>query len=102
MLDQTPMVQTVEASVVSAYNKVLASCATVFRTANPEANVWVFDTQVPFDAAIADPEAYGAPSATCLNADGRSCLWKDDYHPGQALHELVAKGVVDLVGDAFF
>ncbi|TGO51408.1 hypothetical protein BCON_0162g00310 [Botryotinia convoluta] len=52
-----------------------------FKAANAGSNTWVYDTQIPFLNAINNPTAYGSADATCINADGVSCLWWNDYHP---------------------
>lgn len=36
------------------------------------------------------PTTYGFPDATCVNADGATCVWWDDYHPGHKYHKLQA------------
>lgn len=52
------------------------------------------DTQAPFNTAINNPTAYGAPNAVCYNANGVSCLWWNNYHPGQAIQKLVAQAAI--------
>jgi phospholipase/lecithinase/hemolysin len=37
-----------------------------------------------------NPQTYGFPNATCINDDGTSCLWWNNYHPGQKYHKLQA------------
>jgi hypothetical protein len=36
------------------------------------------------------PERHGFPNATCINDDGVSCIWWNDYHPGLKYHRLQA------------
>lgn len=63
----------------------------------------VFDTTSYFQAVMDDPTSYGLDSdITCMNADGTSCVWYDNYHPGQAIHDLVAKGFVEALTGSFF
>jgi phospholipase/lecithinase/hemolysin len=57
----------------------------------------LFDTTPTFDTVLNNPTAYGAPDATCVNGDGKSCLWADTYHPGLVIHELLAKALVKAV-----
>jgi hypothetical protein len=40
------------------------------------------------DLLDADPEA-----ASCWNEDGVTCLWFNDYHPGLAIQDAVARAV---------
>lgn len=63
----------------------------------------VFNTTSYFWQVLDDPTSYGLESdITAANADGTSAVWYDDYHPGQAIHKLVAKGFVDALTGSFF
>ncbi|PMD33864.1 carbohydrate esterase family 16 protein [Hyaloscypha variabilis F] len=101
----TPMVlaesnatQTQEGAAVEAYNALLAKGIKEFEGKNEGVTTWVFETSGPFEEAIKSPKSYGARDASCYDADGTSCLWFNNYHPGQAIHKLVAEGVAALVG----
>jgi phospholipase/lecithinase/hemolysin len=102
MIAQGSSVQETEAAAISNWNTLLTSKASDFQSANSDAQTWVYDTQVPFNTAIDDPTAYGAPNATCYSSDGVSCLWWNDYHPGQAIHKLVATGIANTLSGIFF
>ena len=97
MVAESNTTQVQEGDAVDAYNKLLLKGVQDFK-GNEGVTAWVFDTSVPFLKAIGDPKSYGAKDATCYNGDGVSCLWFNDYHPGQAIHMLVAEGVAALVG----
>ena len=60
----------------------------------------VVDTQLAFSAMLDNPTAYGAPNASCYNPDGVSCLWTDEYNPGQQLQSLVSVYAAEIVGVA--
>lgn len=90
------------ATAISQYNAALVSRVTAFKAANAGSKTWVYDTQVPFLNAINNPTAYGSVDATCINADGVSCLWWNDYHPSQIVHKLVAQGVASLLKGIFW
>lgn len=90
--------QTEEGDGVTYFNGLLTAAAATFNSANSGSTVYVYDTTTPFMTAINDPTAYGAPNATCYNSDGVSCLWWNNYHPGQAIHNLVAEGIASLTG----
>lgn len=47
---------------------------------------WSFMTKI-----LDDPTAYGFPDATCINDDGTSCIWWNNYHPGMKYHLLQAE-----------
>lgn len=90
--------QVQEAAAVDAYNALLMAGVEAFKGNSSGVTTWVFDTAGPFNTAIESPKTYGAPNASCFNGDGVSCLWFNNYHPGQAIHKLVAAGVASLVG----
>lgn len=87
---------------IDYWNAGVVSRAATFRTANVDANVTIVDTRASFNEAIADPQAYGAPDATCTNANGKSCLWYNTYHPGTAIQKLVAEAVAAAYNGTFF
>ncbi|KAI9155446.1 Acetylesterase [Paramyrothecium foliicola] len=80
-------------SAISSWNQILASKLATFRSANAGTDIKVVDTALAFNAAINNPQQYGAPNASCFNADGVSCLWFNDYHPATAIQRLVASQV---------
>ncbi|KAF4968850.1 hypothetical protein FSARC_3816 [Fusarium sarcochroum] len=78
---------------IKLYNSRLTSKLSAFKKANSGVKAVLVDTSVAFNKAIQNPKEYGAPDATCYNADGVSCLWFNDYHPGVAINKLVAEEV---------
>jgi phospholipase/lecithinase/hemolysin len=108
-IDKTPMMlaqsadsRAQESTVIAEYNGLLATRLAAFRAVNSGVTGVVVDTSAPFNTAIANPTAYGAPNATCYNTDGTSCLWFNDYHPGIAINKLVAQAVADKWKGSFF
>nr|AMJ52087.1 lijH [Ascomycota sp. F53] len=79
-----------EAAVITEYNDALSQRAQAFASNRTDIKVYVVDTQEPFNVVLDNPGAFGAANATCYDADGLTCLWFNDYHPGQAIHDLVA------------
>lgn len=55
-----------------------------------QATVVLYDSWSFMTKVLDDPTAYGFPDATCINADGTSCIWWNDYHPSAKYHELQA------------
>ncbi|KAI0125625.1 hypothetical protein BJ170DRAFT_440402 [Xylariales sp. AK1849] len=90
------------AGAIQTYNSLVASNLASFKSKNSGITSWIVDTSVPFETAINNPTAYGAPNATCYNADGVSCLWFNNYHPGVAIQKLVAGTVAKTVGAPWF
>ncbi|CAK7198242.1 hypothetical protein SEUCBS139899_000901 [Sporothrix eucalyptigena] len=89
-------------TTITDWNGQLATRVATFVAANTEANVTLVDTQAPWNKAIANPTDYGATDATCVNANGKSCLWFNTYHPAQAIQKLVAQAVADAFKGTFF
>ncbi|KAK4184756.1 GDSL lipase/esterase [Podospora australis] len=87
---------------VNSFNSQLASRLQVFQQNNKNVTAVVVDSAPPFIAAISNPRQYGAPDATCLNRNGKSCLWWDNLHPGEAIHRLLAESVANAFRGTFF
>ena len=85
-------------SAVDSYNSLLESAAHSFHLQYPNVTLWQLNTAKTFEMALDDPEAYGAPDATCYNSDGVNCLWWNDFHPGAAIHNLVAQAIAAQIG----
>ncbi|KAH7379728.1 hypothetical protein BKA64DRAFT_234575 [Cadophora sp. MPI-SDFR-AT-0126] len=106
-IELTPLVakqgnatQVAEGKAVVRYNELLEGAVEKWRVGKGDAGVktLVVDTAPAFSAAVRDPKTYGAKDALCYNADGVSCLWFNDYHPGQAIQKLVGAAVQAAVG----
>ncbi|CAL3970348.1 unnamed protein product [Diplocarpon coronariae] len=104
-IELTPLIRTdsadnqkAVAEAVVQYNTLLTAAVNTFAGDKTDVKMWVVDTAPAFNAAVADPGAYGAPNATCWDEDGVSCLWFNDYHPGQAIQKMVGEAVVLEVG----
>ena len=74
-LMQSSSSQQQEAAAITTYNNLIVSKAKAFKSANPGVRTYYLDTSTPFNTAIANPTAYGAPDATCFDASGTKCLW---------------------------
>ncbi|KAM0218116.1 hypothetical protein ACHAPQ_004431 [Fusarium lateritium] len=81
---------------ITNYNSQIATRLKAFKK-NSGVKAIVVDTSVAFKKAIKSPQNYGAPDAVCYNADGKSCLWFNDYHPGIAINKLVAEDVASAL-----
>ncbi|RAL66942.1 hypothetical protein DID88_007724 [Monilinia fructigena] len=99
---QSTAVQASLETAILQYNAAIVSRAAAFEAANAGSTIWVYDTQTPFLAAINNPTVYGSADATCINSDGVSCLWWNNYHPGQIIHKLIAQGLVALLKGTFW
>lgn len=102
VLKNTAEQQQVEAVAIARYNEVIVTRLTAFKAAHADVTAVFVDTAAPFNKALENPTAYGAPDATCFNGDGASCLWFNDYHPGVAINKLVAEEVAKAWKGSFF
>lgn len=80
------------------YNALLTAGRNAFVAANPGVFAPVIDVLPGFNVVLDNPTAYGAANSTCYNADGVSCLWWNDYHPGLVLQNGAADDVAVIVG----
>ncbi|GFF60194.1 GDSL esterase/lipase At1g29660 [Aspergillus udagawae] len=94
MIERGSEVVAQETAAVEKYNSLLATYLSKFLSSNTQSRAKLIHTRRPFDTAINNPTAYGAPNATCVNWDGTSCLWRDPYHPGVAIQNLTAQHVL--------
>lgn len=88
--------------MISKFNSMLFSRVSSFASANSGMKAIIVDTQAPLNLAIQNPTTYGASNALCYNSDGKTCLWFNDYHPGMAIRNLVAKAVTTAENGSFF
>lgn len=83
---------------IVTYNNRVRSLLAQFKAAYDDVEGQIFETAPTFQKAYANPQAYGAPDATCVNGDGVSCLWYDTYHPGIAIQKSLAEEIVKFTG----
>jgi phospholipase/lecithinase/hemolysin len=89
-------------SNLDSFNSKLATKLDAFKSSNTGVTAQVFNTSSYFWEVFEDPISFGLNSdITAMNADGTSAVWYDNYHPGQAIHKLVAKGFVSALADFF-
>ncbi|KAH8651249.1 GDSL-like Lipase/Acylhydrolase [Xylariales sp. PMI_506] len=88
---------------ITAYNNDLATRLAAFKSSNSGITAQIFNTTPSFETVFNNPTAYGASSdLTCYNSDGVSCVWWDDYHPGQAIQKLVGEAFQEALTGTFF
>ncbi|KAI3393602.1 hypothetical protein diail_3906 [Diaporthe ilicicola] len=89
-------------SNLDSFNSKLATKLADFQTSNTGVTAQTFNTSSYFWEVFNDPTSFGLDSdITAANADGTSAVWYDNYHPGQAIHKLVAQGFVAALADFF-
>lgn len=83
---------------VETFNTLLSEGFSTFKEGHSLATAVLLDTQPIFDIALNDPTAYGSANAECYDRDGTTCLWWNDFHPGQAIHKLIGQAVANATG----
>ena len=82
-------------AAVDYWNQMLASRVATFTSSHPGSKTMIFDPTPVFNTIL---DAGGA-AANCFNADGTTCLWADNFHPGLKIHDALAQVVANsLVG----
>ncbi|KAF9878344.1 hypothetical protein CkaCkLH20_04382 [Colletotrichum karsti] len=102
MLEKGPESNAKVAAAVKLYNTIMETNFDDFKKSHPDIRAWLVRPSKSYEAALADPEAYGAPDTTCTNEDGLSCLWWNNYHPGIQIHRLLSTDVASTVGAPWF
>ncbi|KAH8649670.1 hypothetical protein BGZ60DRAFT_422074 [Tricladium varicosporioides] len=102
--NSTATIRTDISSAISIYNSLITSTLTSFQALHPASSFTFVNMTGVFLEALNNPEKYGAgkDGATCLNVDGKSCLWWDFFHPGLAIQKLMAEEVVKALKARFF
>ncbi|KAF7629038.1 hypothetical protein AFCA_000750 [Aspergillus flavus] len=79
------------AAYLAVYNRNLEAMVDGFKTNHTDVTVAYYDSWSFMTKILDDPTDYGFPDATCINDDGTSCIWWNDYHPSAKYHQLQAE-----------
>ncbi|KAK5800705.1 hypothetical protein VI817_002917 [Penicillium citrinum] len=90
-LEQGDQTTTQLAAWIKAYNEGLATMVRKLKSKHSDVTTVIYDTNTFMGTVLDDPAKYGFPSNNCIDADGTSCIWWNDYHPGTKYHQLQAK-----------
>ncbi|KAJ5337740.1 hypothetical protein N7452_004468 [Penicillium brevicompactum] len=90
LLDQGTDAVEAHAKWLAYYNESLQKMVDDFKANNSGTTTVLYDSWTFMTKVLDSPETYGFPDATCINDDGTSCVWYNDYHPGQKYHKLQA------------
>ncbi|KAF7589280.1 hypothetical protein BBP40_004500 [Aspergillus hancockii] len=85
------------AAYLAVYNKNLESMVNEFKANHTDATVVFYDTWSFMSKVLDSPTDYGFPDATCINSDGTSCIWWNDYHPSAKYQQLQAEDMKQLI-----
>ncbi|OJJ35603.1 hypothetical protein ASPWEDRAFT_112368 [Aspergillus wentii DTO 134E9] len=76
---------------VETFNKNLEAKVKEFNANHTDTTTVVYDSWSFMTKILDSPSEYGFPNATCINDDGSSCVWWNNYHPGFKYHKLQAE-----------
>ena len=89
-LQQRPPIDDQELQVKTQWRESFSSIGIIYRTNQWQTTTVLYDTWSFMTKVLDSPQEYGYPNATCINEDGVSCIWYNNYHPGQKYHQLQA------------
>ncbi|GLA37213.1 hypothetical protein AnigIFM63309_004094 [Aspergillus niger] len=90
-LEQGEEVVKQHAEYLSVYNENLEGMVDDFTKKKGDVTTVLYDSWSFMTKILDDPTAYGFPNATCIDDDGTSCIWWNNYHPGMKYHLLQAE-----------
>ncbi|OJJ06243.1 hypothetical protein ASPVEDRAFT_139349 [Aspergillus versicolor CBS 583.65] len=79
------------AAYLDVYNQQLESLVTGLSANGTEVTAVLYDSWSFMTDVLDNPAKYGFQDATCINEDGVSCVWWNDYHPSAKYHQLQAE-----------
>ncbi|KAJ5103249.1 hypothetical protein N7532_003778 [Penicillium argentinense] len=89
-IDQGSDTTTQLAAWIQAYNDGLANMVETFKSEHSDVTTVIYDTHSFMNKVLDSPVKYGYLNATCINDNGESCVWWNNYHPGTKYHKLQA------------
>ncbi|KAL4891770.1 GDSL lipase/esterase [Aspergillus ambiguus] len=87
-LDQGNATVQQHAAYLSVYNTQLKAMVDGFKANHTDVTAVLYDSWSFMTKVLDNPTEYGFPDATCINEDGTSCVWWNNYHPSAKYHEL--------------
>ncbi|KAJ5784788.1 Acetylesterase [Penicillium pulvis] len=91
ILDQGLEASQEHAAWLSVFNEHLKLMVLGFQDDHPEIQTVIYNSWNFMTGVLDDPHKYGYPNNTCIDDDGTSCIWWNDYHPGLKYHALQAR-----------
>ncbi|KAF7716839.1 Acetylesterase [Penicillium ucsense] len=90
ILDQGESASQKHAAWTEAYNRGLEEMRKEFHKAHKDAESVLYDSWRFMTRILDHPQRFGFTNATCIDSDGESCVWWNNYHPSQKYHRLQA------------
>ncbi|KAL4918964.1 GDSL lipase/esterase [Aspergillus aurantiobrunneus] len=79
------------AAYLDVYNQQIESLVTGLSANGTEVTAVLYDSWSFMTDVLDNPGKYGYQDATCINEDGVTCAWWNDYHPSARYHQLQAE-----------
>ncbi|KAJ5988700.1 hypothetical protein N7481_003910 [Penicillium waksmanii] len=89
-IEQGTATTTQLAAWIKAYNEGIRTMITTLKSKHKDVTTVVYDANTFMGKVLDNPKEYGFPSDSCIDADGTSCVWWNNYHPGTKYHKLQA------------
>ncbi|KAH7232367.1 uncharacterized protein BKA55DRAFT_581030 [Fusarium redolens] len=80
---------------INLWNSLLRQNTALFRQAHPDAKVTYVEIWDLFYQAFLHPESLGARNSTCVDPNGKDCLWANPGHPGEKIHQLIGARIAE-------
>ncbi|KAJ4252812.1 hypothetical protein NW762_010718 [Fusarium torreyae] len=84
---------------IKTWNDLLRENLHSFQMDYPESKISLVETSRIFYYAYLHPKKFGSRDSSCDDDDGFSCLWKDKFHPGKKIHQLIGRKVAEEAWD---
>ncbi|KAA8647412.1 putative cellulose-binding GDSL lipase/acylhydrolase [Aspergillus tanneri] len=92
-----PAPWTAESAVFGFWIGINESMVAGFEMNHTDVSVVYYDSWAFMTKVLDRPLDYGFPDATCINQDGSSCFWWNDYHPSSKYHRLQAEDMKSVL-----
>lgn len=96
--DRSPLIMTLDQTKrtqlrdnINEFNRQLDGRIQQFTRENEGAVAATYDYHRWFSGVLDSPASLGFPDATCINGDGQSCIWWNNYHVSSKVNDALAK-----------
>ncbi|KKK16134.1 hypothetical protein AOCH_004991 [Aspergillus ochraceoroseus] len=96
-IDQGNATVAQQAAYLKVYNDQLRSMVTALGANNTGVTAVLYDSWSFMTAVLDNPVQYGFQDATCINEDGVTCVWWNNYHPSAKYHQLQAANMTSVL-----
>ncbi|KAF4994812.1 hypothetical protein FGRMN_5546 [Fusarium graminum] len=79
----------------TVWNKCLRQNTILFQQTHRDAKANYIEVWDIFYQAFLQPQSLGAKNSTCVDPEGKTCLWADAHHPGRRIHRLIGARVAE-------